>query len=186
MATKFRSAAVPLPAVEELRERFRYDPDTGILTYAKDAGTRFKAGSVAGTIFTAPDGYRSVAVIANGRRMLAHRIAWKMHHGSEPAAVLDHKNGDGTDNRIDNLREATALLNGQNKSVRKDSATGISGVHFNKQKQKYAAQVRVNGKKLHLGLFDNVDDAATARAAAVAQHFGAFAASSREIAHHGN
>lgn len=180
MAIRFRTAAKPLPSVEALQERFSYDAATGLLTYARRYGTKIKAGSVAGSVHTDTDGYRTIRIIADGRSMKAHRIAWKLYFGSEPPPVIDHINGDATDNRISNLREADLAANAHNKARRKDNATGVPGVRFNIEAQKFTAQITARGKRLFLGYFSSVDDAAKARAAAVAQHFGAFASSNRE------
>ena len=44
----------------------------------------------------------TVLGVLNGDVVIAARVVWKMHHGTEPA-LLRHKNGDSADNRIENL-----------------------------------------------------------------------------------
>lgn len=172
--------AKELPPLQALRDRFSYDPEAGDLTYVHNIGSKIKAGQVAGSVHTDPDGYRAIRVVACGRSMKAHRIAWKLHHGIEPPAAIDHVDGDGTNNRIANLRAADLAQNAHNKGRRKDNTTGVPGVRFNDEAQKYTAQITARGARIFLGYFTTVEEAAAARAAAVTQHFGDFAASARE------
>lgn len=85
----------------------------------------------------------------------------------------DHENLNKTDNRRANLRVATRSQNEANKGVRSDSATGYKGVRVHRQK--FAAQIYVNGKRLHLGTYDTPEEAHTAYLAAAREYFGEFA-----------
>ena len=102
----------PLPPVALLRELFEYDPETGQLTYRmRPKRSRVVVGSTAGN--PTPNGYLQVQV--KNRRLLAHRVCWKIHTGHEPPVVLDHVNGNRKDNSIKNLRASTAKKNQGNR-----------------------------------------------------------------------
>ena len=105
------------PSIERIRELFNYDPNTGAITWA---AKRFgvKVGSIAGTEHK---GYRRVKV--DGTLILAHRLAFAIHHGRWPEHEVDHINRDKADNRISNLREATRNDN----MVNREYPTGASG-----------------------------------------------------------
>lgn len=163
--------AVALPPVERLRERLKYDPDTGSLTWKpKDVtyGYRWRnwnsryAGKEAGMINTLKSGYQNVFVRLDGRIMLAHRIAWKMMTGEEPPEQIDHEDGDGTNNRWRNLRDGTDGVNAKNRAMYSRNTSGVTGVVWSKQKRKWRAELRVDGKTKRLGYFDEIDDAAKA------------------------
>ena len=98
----------PLPSCERLHELLRPDAN-GTLRWRVDRGG-VRAGSIAGTI--RPDGYCQIMI--DSHRYLAHRISWKMHHGSEPSEYVNHEDGDLSNNRPDNLREATKWQNNVN------------------------------------------------------------------------
>lgn len=78
----------------------------------------------------------------------AHRIIWELHYGKIPDGYcIDHINGDGLDNRIENLRLATKSQNGQNRKNNKNKKDGLpKGVIINHGK--YTGRVYVNGKRL--------------------------------------
>ena len=107
------------------------------------------------------DGYIRITVL--GRRYYAHRLAWFYVHGEWPAEQMDHINGDRSDNRIANLREATQSGNGQNKKMQRNNTSGCIGVTWSKRRKKWLAKIGVAGKVSYLGYFDIFDDAVAAR-----------------------
>jgi|SRR5215469_1492875 len=87
---------------------------------------------------------------------------------------VDHKNGDGLDNRKDNLRPATGSLNIANQGIKLYRSLP-KGVSLRKDTGKYSAKIGVNGRTLHLGEFSNKNTAALAYDAAARHYFGEFA-----------
>jgi len=81
-----------------------------------------------------------------------HRLAWWLHYGKWPTGEIDHINGNKSDNRIVNLRLATR---GQNVDNRKKHRTGPKGAFRFKRGPKWTAQIRHDGVKYHLGVFDD-------------------------------
>ena len=97
-------------------------------------------------------GYVSIQV--NSKVYLAHRLAWIYVHGSFPKDQIDHINSDKTDNRICNLREANQHQNNENqRKPRSDNTSGYLGVSWDKQVDKYKAQIRIDGKTKYIGHF---------------------------------
>ena len=144
------------PPIEFIRDRLRYEPDTGHFYMLRSAGRR-KVGARAGY----PDrlGYWKVAI--NGKWIMAHRLAWRMVHGEWPLYEIDHINGDPSDNRIENLRNATAPENNQNlRMPQKNNKTGVLGVSLDKGM--YKAQICINGKNKNIGRFDTIEKATKA------------------------
>lgn len=84
---------------------------------------------------------------------------------------VDHVDGDGLNNRRDNLRIATKQQNSWNRRLNTRNTSGYIGVH----PQKFRATITVNGKHIHLGFFSNPIHAAKARDMAAIKHFGEFA-----------
>lgn len=77
-----------------------------------------------------------------------------------PSLFVDHINGNGLDNRRSNLRLATKSQNMQNQhGVRKNSTTRRRGVSFDKKLNKYRAYLDINKRRVHLGLFDSLEEA---------------------------
>lgn len=148
---------------EEAERLFAYDPSTGALLWRADAGRwkSHKAGTAAG--WADKRGYLVVQV---GRRKLyAHRVAWLLRYGAEPAGDIDHINGIKSDNRISNLRDVSRTVNKQNqRRAHSNSATGVLGV--SPYKGKYRARIVVLGKERQIGTFETVDAAQAAYLAA--------------------
>jgi hypothetical protein len=94
-----------------------------------------------------------------GTEYLAHRVCWFLHNGYWPK-IIDHINHDKQDNRIENLRDVDSKANNMNQSLRASNKIGLSGVYWCKEKRKWRAQIRDNGKKKSLGTFNNLFDAA--------------------------
>jgi hypothetical protein len=155
---------------ERLRELLHYDPETGVFTWRLPRrGVR--AGYEAGA--SRSDGYRRIQV--DGRVIYAHRLAWPYMTGEWPDAEIDHINGDPSDNRIVNLRPATRSQNSANGRKPSDNTSGLKGVSWHARGRKWRAQIVVNGKCRHLGLFDCPAAAHAAYLAATEKFFGEYA-----------
>lgn len=89
--------------------------------------------------------------------------------------VVDHINQNKLDNRKANLRSATHSQNQINQSKRSDNTSGYKGVYWNKQKQKWVAQIKFNGRNKTLGQFNDIIEAAKVYDKAATELFGDFA-----------
>lgn len=169
---------------EMLRQVLRYEPETGKLFWkprtlnmfpsegaGKSWNTRY-AGEEAFTTITAR-GYRQGMVF--GRRYLAHRVSWAVHYGEWPEDQIDHVDNDKLNNRIGNLREATAQENMRNLSVRKTNTSGYKGVHWVSRRKSYQARIRFEGKRVHLGYYATAEAASAAYREAAKKYHGEFA-----------
>ena len=140
---------------EEVNELLDYNPDTGVFRWKKTISGRAKAGGIAGC---SVKGYRRIGL--GKRQYAAHRLAWLLVRGAWPAGHIDHINGNPSDNRIANLRAATFSENLQNqRRAQKRSKSGLLGVSFHKAKQRWRAQIAVDGVGHHIGYFDTADAA---------------------------
>ena len=92
-----------------------------------------------------------------------------------PYCRVDHWNGDGLDNRRRNLRPATNSLNLANRGPQANNTSGYKGVTWDRERQKWMAQIAIQGRHIFLGRFDDKCEAAQAYNEAASKHFGAFA-----------
>lgn len=155
--------------LQRLKELLNYDSETGIFTWAQSRRC-VRAGEEAGTISF--NGY--VAIKVDGKLYRAHRLAWLWVTGTLPTCEIDHINRVRADNRILNLREATSSQNKCNQSVRKDNAVGITGVSYCMERNKFLAQIAINGKNRNLGRFDSIEAAEDAYITASKKMHGDF------------
>jgi hypothetical protein len=106
-----------------------------------------------------------------------HRLVMKeFNNDNQP---IDHMNGMKNDNRKENLRVATQSENCMNSIHQNNSTSGVKGIVFSKEHNKYRARITVNKKVLHLGYFENLDDAIQARNDAEEKYFGEFSPAKR-------
>ena len=114
-------------------------------------------------------------VVGNGgtnpRRILMHQLIM----GKPQNGCLDHKDGNGLNNRRENLRVATLTQNCANRRVHKNSKSGFKGVYYEPRKNRYIAHIKKNYKRFWLGSFRDPIDAAKAYDSAATKHFGEFA-----------
>lgn len=134
-----------------------YDPDTGNMFYIEDGGPRVRASETLSK--ATDDGYRNVWI--NGKRIKQHRLAWYLVHGRWPLEV-DHINGVRHDNRLCNLREVNRRTNTMNTKTRKDSRSGIKGVHWSKRDSLWIVTINHNRERVYLGCYKSLLDAASA------------------------
>ena len=165
---------------ERVRELLDYDPNTGLFTW-RVAGIRRPAGRPAGCVYFTTRGDRRVVIKVDGFLRRAHRLAWLHHFGRWPKGGIDHKDGDATNNRIENLREATHQQNMQNSKTPKNNSSGFKGVRRQKKTGKFESYIILNCKQKHLGTFPTKEQAAVARASAARQYFGDFVRASTLI-----
>lgn len=132
---------------EEILNEIEYNPDDGVFRWLRIKSGR-KMDREPGFTITGSNNpktsYRYIGI--NGRKYAAHIIAWIYMKGCAPAGQIDHKNGDGLDNRFENLREASAHQNCINRTLRKDNKTGLIGVHFCEDRQRWIGSIKVNGR----------------------------------------
>ncbi len=147
-----------------LKELLRYDPDTGVFTWAvRRHGVRI--GDVAGGV----DFYGYLCIKIDGRLYKAHRLAWLYVYGKWPADQMDHINGVCDDNRLRNLREATHAQNEQNRALNANNVSGYPGVSWHKRDRKWQSQIGFEGRGKHLGYFDDPESAYAAYLSAKAK-----------------
>lgn len=171
---------------EYLKSCLHYDEETGVFTWLKRPLEHFKnahgcnawnaryPGAIAGS--TESNNYLTIGI--NGKSYMAHRLAWLYVHGVPPKDQIDHINGDRSDNRIANLREANNFENRRNSKVRKDSKSGFKGVFWRAKKQKWMACIGYNYSQVHLGYFETAEEAHAAYCAASKKYHGRFARAS--------
>ncbi len=145
------------PTIEELREYLDYDPETGVLRWRKSAGNRAKAGAIAGCIGWPKRGVAYWKIVFRKRQMWAHRVAFALHYGRWPEPQCDHIDGNGLNNRADNLRECSRSQNGMNKSALRTNKSSIKGVY--RHGDGYVASVALLGKR-YSKWFRRIEDAA--------------------------
>jgi hypothetical protein len=86
--------------------------------------------------------------------------------GEWPSEQIDHIDHIKQNNRWLNLREADNQTNSKNKPILSTNTSGVTGVSWDKSKQKHHAYITVNDRKLSLGCFDAFEDAVSSRKSA--------------------
>ena len=143
--------AIPLPSIEVLNHLFVVKD--GVL-FNKVDRKMMKAGMRSGG---EKDGY--VWVKIDNQRYSAHRIIFYMAHGYCPEYV-DHIDGNGLNNRIENLRPATLSQNKANQKTYSNNTSGVKGVYWCKPKNGWVAQISYNNQRRTLGKFETKELAA--------------------------
>ena len=139
-----------IPSLNRIREAFDYDPDTGVLTWKIRTSNRSAIGQEAGC----PDGQGYRILMLDKCLLRTHRVAFAHYHGRWPIGVIDHINGDRSDNRIVNLRDVSNAVNLQNNwRPQKNSSTGLRGASLTKYPGVFCAEISVNKIKHRLGMF---------------------------------
>ena len=179
---------------ELIRELLNYDPKTGLFTWKKRGGSWFKdrggrytaewcqksfnnkhGGKPAFTAETSK-GYLTGGIMR--RNFFAHRVAWAHFHGSWPKFTIDHINRDKGDNRIENLRDVSRVVNNHNVERRKGEYVGVA---WWEPSRKWLARISKDGEFYYLGYYDTAIEAARVRDAKARELYGCDAYQNLEV-----
>lgn len=139
---------------EYLVKKFDYDSITGEFTF-KECSHKHRIGTRAGCIHHS--GYRFINLFGKG--YAEHRLAWIYMFGKIPTEMIDHIDGNKSNNCISNLRCATRSNNTANATLRKDSTSGVKGVNWHTVTGKWMCRVQSNKLRIILGYFDTIEAA---------------------------
>lgn len=157
--------------LQRLRKLLLYYPNTGHFIHLEDRKGGARAGDLAGWQNTAR-GQKRIKISVDGRTYMAHRLAYFYMTSKWPTADIDHRNGDGFDNRWSNLRAATRSQNNANRptaaNVYRDSDPSL-------QKPKWRARIKKDGVTVYLGGFATRRQAVAAYREAKRYLFGEYA-----------
>lgn len=139
-------------------EIFRYE--SGNLYWKIKPSKKVAIGTLAGSLNSG--GYMDVQL--KRKHYQVHRIIYEMFYGPIPYGMeIDHKDHIRTNNIISNLRLVTHPVNQKNQRKNSQNTSGIVGVTWKADRNKWHAQISVAGKNKHLGFFDDIADARKAR-----------------------
>lgn len=150
-------AGTSLVTAEQVTTVLSYCKETGQFTWKQNRGGGAKAGDSAGTLTTT--GY--IQIHCMGRLYFAHRLAWLVTYGAWPAGMIDHLDGDGTNNRLSNLRDVSAAVNQQNqrRAHRSNKSSGLLGAHFDARTGRWLAKISAANRTVNLGRYDTAVEA---------------------------
>ena len=155
--------------IHMLEQIFSYDPESGLVFWKiPRPRAKIKPGDLAGNLDPCT-GY--MRVMFNQRQFKLHRIAWALSYKYWPDIDIDHINSCRNDNRLINLRLATRSENIQNTKKRKGLCT-LKGV--TPSRNKFAAQINIDGVQKKLGVFISEQEAHNAYCEAAKIAFGQF------------
>ena len=172
-------------SIETLRRLVDYSPETGAMVWREATPDMFTDGKKHSAVTRCaiwnakypgkpaltyrepgrPYAYGDIL----GQKCYAHRAAVALMTGEWPD-VVDHIDGDKTNNAWSNLRSGSKSDNAKNCYLRADNASGHPGVYWDAARGKWAVEIFVDRKKVHLGRYDDLDQAAAVRQNAQSAH----------------
>ena len=137
---------------DRLKELLDYCPRTGVFTWIGHKNTQ------AGWIDYSKNGYPRRRIEVDGRAYTAARLAF-IWMGEDPPERVDHEDRESLNNTWSNLKRSCQKENAKNKSRYRTNSSGVSGVHWCKSKKKWIGRVGLNGERVHLGVFEEKENA---------------------------
>ena len=151
-----------------LRRLFEYKD--GDLYWRVNRGRQRCTGKKAGRL--TPYGYVSVEI--DGKSHQAHRLVWIYHFGLIDG-LIDHIDGNRSNNRLENLRQCDRHQNAHNRRICRRNKTGVKGVRVRPDNGKYEARINALNKRIVLGSFDDLEFAELVISMAREKYHGVFA-----------
>lgn len=153
-----------------LKDNLTYNYLTGEFKWLISPCGKVKIGSTAGYILTSGYG----RIMLQGGNYAIHRLVWLYTYGEFPSGVIDHIDGNPSNNKLENLRECSRQQNQKNMRKARNNTSGYKGVSWNIKAKKWLAKAKLAGKNYYLGVFEKVEDAAKAYADFTKKHHGEF------------
>lgn len=150
----------------DFNKMFSYGATTGKLHWKVNPAKHINKGDEAGCVNG--DGYLVTNI--KGRIWMVHRVIWEMHNGPIPKGMaIDHVDHNRTNNKLENFRLVTWQTNSKNLKMNKNNTSGCCGVHWDKKRRKWVAQIHDERVVHYLGGFDDWFEAVCARKSAEAR-----------------
>lgn len=146
---------------EYIRYLFEYHED-GLLIWKVNKAKRTKIGDIAGCY--SPCGYYYVGI--DDKNYKLHRLIWIYHHGYISENLIDHRDKNPLNNRIENLREISSQCNNRNSKDFITNTSGVKGVSWTSDRSLWYSCITIYGKTISLGRYDDFTEAVCVRLAA--------------------
>jgi hypothetical protein len=139
---------------EDVKKILDYHPNTGELVWRERIARCVQIGDIAGCV----DDHGYITVGIRKRIYKAHRLAWLITHGIWPNGLIDHIDGNKSNNRLNNLRLVNETGNSENvRRPNKRNQSGFMGViSVNKG---WRASITIQGKTRYIGTFNTPEKA---------------------------
>lgn len=162
---------------DKARELFEYHEDGYLIRKISGMGRANQSGSKVGNYSAKNLGERNARYVTtkiNGQHWCVHKLIYLWHHGYVPDQ-LDHINRDTLDNRIENLRPATASENASNRKLFSNSTSKIKGVSWHKYTKKWYVYLNIGKQRKNIGYFENLELAELVAIEAREKYHGSYA-----------
>ena len=153
---------------DELKKIVEYKD--GELYWKISPNWSIKVGDKVG--YLTKDGYKRTMI--NKKNEKLHRLIFLYHYGYFPQ-LIDHIDGNGINNKIENLREVSHMQNSQNKKMAINNTSGSKNVYWHNAAKKWTVVLTLNKKKKVIGYFEDLELADLVAQEARNKYFGAYA-----------
>ena len=144
---------------EQIKELFDYREDGNLVRKKRISGLKNKAGAVVGSLAKddkRPEKKGYMVTKIQGKHYSVHKLIWLWHYGVWPDQ-LDHINRNSLDNRIENLRLSTPSENMMNRKKFANNTSGVTGVSWHKNSNRWFVYVYANKKRKNIGYFEDLE-----------------------------
>jgi hypothetical protein len=147
---------IPLPTQKRIRELFIYDHALGLLRWRLQKSFSVDINTVAGS--SDPIYYTQIKI--DRRLYTAHRLIYKYFNPSfDESLDVDHIDNNPRNNHIENLQLLTTQANTCKSKRRSDNKSGVTGISWSKDNNKFRVSLQKDKKKIHIGYFLSLSDA---------------------------